>query len=211
MVQALRDVLADAPHLLAMRHRVNRVAGAGRDEVHHVEALLRHNFLHVNVRLEEYILVADSGDSGHDARVRCVINRVEHVQAALLMRRQRANPDEAGNRRLGEAMRVHVAAVRPERDEAARVLQPQMPRARRAHAHAAKHDAVAVNAVVAAHGLDGLEHVRLARPAVAVLHATQRMQLDEVHVRRGFRGVISLVEARAETQFAHAHGLRAAV
>jgi hypothetical protein len=64
------------------------------------------------------------------------------------------------------------------RDE--RVFQPKVPRAGRPHAHAAQNDAIPVNAIVAAHGLDRLEHIRLARPAVAVFHAVQRVEFDEL-------------------------------
>ena len=81
-------------------------------------------------------------------------------------------------------MRVHIAAVRPEGDEAVGVLQPEVPRPRGAHRHAAQHDAVAVDVVVAADGLDGLEDVGFARPAVAILDAAQRVQFDVVLIGR---------------------------
>ena len=79
-------------------------------------------------------------------------------------------------------MRVDVAAVGPEGDEAVGVLEPQVPGPRGPHRHAAQHDPVAVDVVVAADGLDRLEDVGLAGPAVAVLDPAQRVQLDVVPV-----------------------------
>ena len=58
--------------------------------------------------------------------------------------------------------------------------------------------------VVAADGLDRLEDVRLAGPAVAVLDAAQRVQLDVVLVGGVFAGLVAFVEAVHEAQLAHA-------
>ena len=160
--------------------------------------------------MEENVFVADGRDGGHDTGVRGVVHGVEHVQADLLMWRQRTDFDKARDRCLGEAVRVHIAAIRPDGDEAVRVLQTEVPGAGCPHAHATQYDAVAVDLVVTAHGLDGLEDIRLAGPAVAVLHAAQRMQFDEVRFRAGFVG-IAFIEARHELQLAHADGLRAAM
>ena len=95
-------------------------------------------------------------------------------------------------------MRIDVTAIWPDGDEAVGMLQAEMPGARRTHRHAAQHDAVAIDVVVAAHRLDGLENIRLARPAVSVLHTTKRMQLDVVHVRRVASVLIAFVEAADE-------------
>ena len=108
-------------------------------------------------------------------------------------------------------MRIDVAAVRPQGDEAVGVLQAQVPGARGAHRHAAQDDPVAVDVVIAADGLDRLEDVGLAGPAVAVLDAAQRMQLDVVLLGGGLAVVVAVVEAAHEAQLAHADRLAAAV
>src|SRR5206468_1984838 len=98
----------------------------------------------------------------------------------------------------------HVAAVWSERHELIRVLEAEMPRARRTHRHAAEHDPVAVDVVATASVFDYFKHVRLAGPAVTILHAAKRMQLDERLVWRRSVRVIPLVEPGNEPQLAHA-------
>ena len=71
--------------------------------------------------------------------------------------------------------------------------------------------AVAVDGVVAAGGLDRLEDVGLAGPAVAVLDAAQRVELDVVPVGGVHAGAIALVEAAHEPELAHPDRSGAAV
>src|SRR5262249_7522591 len=108
-------------------------------------------------------------------------------------------------------VRVHVAAVRAQGDEAVGVLQPEVPGPRSAHRHAAEHDTVAVDVVVAADRLDRLEDVRLAGPAVAVLDPAQGGQFEGVLVGAVLAGLVALVEAGQEAQLAQPHGAHAAV
>ena len=115
-------------------------------------------------------------------------------------------------RRFREPVRIDVAAVRPEGDEPVGMLESQVPRPRGAHRHAAQHDAVAVDVVVAADVLDRLEDVGLARPAIAVLDAAQRMQLDERLIDRApANRCRPAVEPLHEPQLAGPLRLRAAV
>ena len=108
-------------------------------------------------------------------------------------------------------MRVDVAAVGAEGDEAVGVLEPQVPGPGGPHRHPAQDDPVAVDGVVAAGGLDRLEDVGLAGPAVAVLDPAQRVQLDVVPVGGVRGGAVPLVEASEEPELAHPHRPAAAV
>ena len=96
----------------------------------------------------------------------------------FLIRRQRADLHEVRQRRLRKLVRIHVAAVGAEGDEAVGVLQSQVPRPRGPHRHAAQNDPVPIDGVVPANGLDRLEDVGLAGPAIAVLDPAERMQLE---------------------------------
>ncbi len=99
-------------------------------------------------------------------------------------------------------MRIDVAAVRADCDEAVRMLQPQVPGARRPHRHAAQHDAVAVNGVLARDRCDRLEHVGLAGPAIAVLDPAQGVKLEIVVIWDS--GIGACLITADEAQFAHA-------
>src|SRR5439155_15239383 len=90
------------------------------------------------------------------------------------------------------------------RDETVRVFQAAVPRPGGAHRHAAQHDAVPVDAIVAADGLNSLENVGLACPTVTVLDAAERMQLDEILLWRVLAFGVTLIEAVQEAQLAHA-------
>ena len=174
-------------------------------------AFLLHRLSHEHVGLKEHVLLAHAGDGWNRAGVRGPVHRVQHVQCLLLMRREFADLDEVRQRRARELAGIHISAIWPEGHEAIRVLEPKVPRAGRAHGHAAQHDSPAVDRVLPTDGFDRLEHVGLARPTVAVLDAAERMQFDEVGVRGVLRGAVASIEAAHEAEFAQAHGFRTAV
>jgi hypothetical protein len=66
-IQALRDVLADLPHLFIVDRRIDHVARARRDQVDHLEAFLLHGPAHDDVAVEEDVLVADDRVAGMPA------------------------------------------------------------------------------------------------------------------------------------------------
>src|SRR5258705_246719 len=86
-----------------------------------------------------------------------------------------------------------------------------MPGSGSAHRHAAEDDPVAVDVVAAADVLDRLEDIGLAGPAIAILHAPQRVQFKERLVRRRGTLAIAFIEAGDKLELAHPHRPRAAV
>ena len=127
VIEALCGELGDAAHLLGVCLRINDMPRALRDEIREGNALFGEGFAHDDVRLEEGVFVAYAGDLRHHGGVCGIVHGVEHVQADLLMRWQRADLDEAGDRCFREAMRVHVTAIGADGDEAVRVLQAEVP------------------------------------------------------------------------------------
>ena len=83
------------------------------------------------------------------------------------------------------------------------MFEPQVPRSRGAHRHAAEDDPIAVDAVATTDILDGLENIRLAGPAVAVLDPAEWMELDERCIGRVAVGPVPLVEPSHEAHLAH--------
>ena len=94
MINAPRGVFTDPPHLLGVRHRINDVPCAGRNEVHHFETFAAHGFAHDHVGLKEHVFLPRAGDRRHNAGVRRVIDRIERVQGQLLMFGERAHANE---------------------------------------------------------------------------------------------------------------------
>ena len=210
-IDALTGILGDAAQLFLVRHGIDDMAGAGRDQVDQLQALFLHGTTHEHMSLEEHVLLSHASDGRDDAGVGGVVDGVEHVQGLFLVRRQRAHLDEVGQGRLRKVVRIHVATVGAEGDEAIGVLEAEVPGAGGAHGHAAEHNALAVDGIIAANGLDGLEDVGFAGPAVAVLDSAQGMQLDEVLFGSTRAGVVAVVEPAHESQLAHADGPGAAV
>ena len=108
-------------------------------------------------------------------------------------------------------MRVHVSTIGADCDEAVGVLETQVPGPGSPHRHPSEDDPVPVDGVVPASGLDRLEDVGLAGPAVAVLDPAQRVQLDVVAIRSVRDGAVALIEASEEPELAHPRGPTAAV
>ena len=62
MVEPLRAILVDPPHLFRVRDGVDDVPGPGRDQVDHRQAFLLHRLAHEHMGLEEDVLLAHAGD-----------------------------------------------------------------------------------------------------------------------------------------------------
>src|SRR5579864_5879682 len=79
-----------------------------------------------------------------------------------------------------------------------------MPGARGAHRHAAQDDALAVDVVGAADGLDRLENIGLSGPAIAVFDAAQWVQFDETLLGSVCGLGIAFIKSTQKAHLAHA-------
>jgi hypothetical protein len=118
------------------------------------------------------------------------------------MRWEMAYPDKPWDGGFRESMGIDVAAVRAESDEFVGMLQSEMPCARGSHGHASENDPSAVDGITSANGLDGLEDIGFASPAVTVLHAAEWMKFDVIGLRRRFALGFAGIKPREEAQFA---------
>ena len=56
-----------------------------RDEVDECQTLALHGLAHQHVRLKENVFLTHAGNGWNDAGVGRIVDRIEHVQAELLM------------------------------------------------------------------------------------------------------------------------------